>query len=182
MVEIAEQERRVDERRRLREGRHVRRRDDRVVDRGALGHVLEILLLEAELAVQVHDELDRPVVIFLHQLLKPGHGPREGVVLVELRGAVQRDRLLGIGAADRERAGRKRRPPPRRRLHAVSSLSLPDSGSAPAAGWSFAGRPASPLPLGPRSNPRSTSPSASAPRSVAFASGSRGHDACHSRA
>ena len=103
VVEVAEQERRVDERRRLREGRHVRRRDDGVVDRGALGHVLEILLLEAELAVQVHDELDRPVVVFLHQLLEPGHGPREGVLLVELRGAVQRDRLLGMGAAGRER-------------------------------------------------------------------------------
>ena len=101
MVEIPEQERRVDERRRLREGRHVRRRDDGVVDRAALGHVLEILLLEAELAVQVHHELDRPVVVFLHQLLEPGHGPRERVLLVELRGAVQGDLLLGMGAAAR---------------------------------------------------------------------------------
>ena len=81
----------------------MRRRDDGVVDRGALGHVLEILLLEAELAVQVHHELDRPVIVFLDQLLKPGHRPREGVLLVELRGAVQGDLLLGMGAAGRER-------------------------------------------------------------------------------
>ena len=137
VVEIAEQERRVDERRRLREGRHVRRRDDRVVDRGALRHVLEILLLEAELAVQMHDELDVAVVIFLHQLLEPGHGPREGVVLVELRGAVQDDRLLGVGAADRERQSRERRQAaPAKTRCSLISLSL-ISGPAPAARFSW---------------------------------------------
>ena len=70
MREVAEQERRVDEGRGLRERRHVRRRDDGVVDGFALGHVLEVLLLEAEGRVLVQREVDRLAVVFLDQLLE----------------------------------------------------------------------------------------------------------------
>ena len=41
----------------------MRRRHDRVVDRLALRHVLEILLLQAELAVLVQHEVDRLAVV-----------------------------------------------------------------------------------------------------------------------
>src|SRR5205085_12254314 len=95
-LEIAEQERRIDERRRLGEGRHVRRRDDAVVDRDALVHVGEIVLLQAELAVAVEHELDRLAVVFLDKLLELDERLVEGVVVVELYRAVQRDRLLRV--------------------------------------------------------------------------------------
>jgi hypothetical protein len=54
----------------LRERRHVGRRDDRVVDRDALVHVGEVVLLEAELAVAVEHEVDRLAVVLLDQLLE----------------------------------------------------------------------------------------------------------------
>ena len=85
---------RVDERRRLGEGRHVGRRDDAVIDRLALRHVLEILLLETERRVLVQREIDRLAVIFLHQLFEPDQRLVEGVIVVELHGAVQRDGRL----------------------------------------------------------------------------------------
>jgi hypothetical protein len=91
--QVAEQERRVDERRGLGEGRHVGRRDDAVVDRLALRHVLEVLLLQAEFAVAVQDEVDRLAVVLLDQFLELQQGPVEGVVVAELHGAVQRDGL-----------------------------------------------------------------------------------------
>ena len=94
--EVAEQERRVDERSRLGEGRHVRRRHDREVDRAALRHVLEVLLLEAELAVLVQDDVDRPVGAGLDEVAEPGERLGEGVVVVELRGPVELDRLLRV--------------------------------------------------------------------------------------
>ena len=85
----------------LREGRHVRRRHDRVVDRLALRHVLEILLLEAERGVLVQHEVDRLAVVFLHQLLELHQRLVEGVVVVELHGAVERDDLLGLDLSER---------------------------------------------------------------------------------
>jgi hypothetical protein len=103
--QVAEQERRVDEGSGFGEGRHVGRRDDGVVDRLALRHVLEILLLEAERRVTVQDEVDRLAVIFLHQLFEPEQRLVEGVVVVELHGAVQRDRRLGVRTAN-ERGGK----------------------------------------------------------------------------
>ena len=48
VLDALEHERRVDKGRRLGEGRHVGRRDNAVIDRLALGHVLEILLFEPE--------------------------------------------------------------------------------------------------------------------------------------
>ena len=104
--EVAEQERRIDERRRLGEGRHVRRRHDRVVDRLALRHVLEILLLEPERGVAVQDEVDRLAVVFLDQLLELQQRLVEGVIVVELHRAVERDDLLRLrlrrGGEDRK--------------------------------------------------------------------------------
>ena len=110
VIEIAEQERRIDEGRRLGEGRHVRRRDDAVVDRLALRHVLEILLLEAERGVLVQVEVDRLAVILLGQLLELDERLGEGVVVVELHGAVERDgglRLQDAGKAGAERDRRR---------------------------------------------------------------------------
>ena len=102
VVEVAEQERRVDERRGLGERRHVRRRHDRVVDRDALVHVREVVLLEAELAVLVQDEVDRLAVVLDGQLLEFLQRPGERVAVVELDGAVQRDGLLRERAAERD--------------------------------------------------------------------------------
>jgi hypothetical protein len=94
VVEIAEQERRVDEWRRLRERRHVRRRHNAVIDRDALVHVREVVLLEAELAVLVQHEVDGLAVVLDHELLELDERAREYVVVRELHCAVQRDRLL----------------------------------------------------------------------------------------
>jgi hypothetical protein len=107
VIEVAEQERRVDERRGARERRHVRRRNDRVVDRLALVHVGEVVLLQAELAVLVQHEVDRLAVVLLHQLLEAGQRLGEGVLVVELRRAVQRD---GLGRSGELRMPRKTRP------------------------------------------------------------------------
>ena len=96
MIEVAEEKRRVDERRRFRERRHVGRRNDAVVDRDALVHVREVVLFEAQLAVLVQHEIDRLAVILFHQLLEPHQRLVESVVVVELNGAVERDRLLGV--------------------------------------------------------------------------------------
>jgi hypothetical protein len=90
-VEVAEQERRIDERRGLGEGRHVRRRHDAVIDRLALRHVLEILLLQPERRVAVQHEVDRLAVVLLDQLFELEQRLVEGVVVVELHGAVERD-------------------------------------------------------------------------------------------
>ena len=123
VVEIAEQERRVDEGRRLGEGRHVRRRDDAVVDRLALRHVLEILLLEAERGVLVQDEVDRLAVILLDQLLELDQRLGEGVVVVELHGAVERDgRLRLSGCRESRRPARASSRPGRREPFCVSCL------------------------------------------------------------
>jgi hypothetical protein len=84
MGEVLEQERRIDERRRLGEGRHVGRRHDGVVDRNALVHVGEIVLLEPELAVLVKDEVDRLAPVLLGQLAELGQRFGESVVVVEL--------------------------------------------------------------------------------------------------
>ena len=54
----------------LRERRHVRRRHDPVVDRDALVHEREVVLLEAELAVLVQDEVDRLAVVLDDELLE----------------------------------------------------------------------------------------------------------------
>ena len=82
------------------EGRHVCRRHDRVIDRLALRHVLEILLFEAERRVAVQDEVDRLAVILLDQLLEFQQRLVEGMVIVELDSPVQGD---GLGAdAQRE--------------------------------------------------------------------------------
>ena len=94
VLDALEHERSIDERRRLGEGRHVGRRDDAVIDRLALRHVFEILLLETERRVLVQREIDRLAVIFLHQLFEPEQRLVEGVIVVELHGAVQRDRRL----------------------------------------------------------------------------------------
>ena len=91
--EVAEKERRVDEWRGLREGRHVRRRHDRVVDRFALRHVLEILLLQAERGIAVQHEVDRLAVVFLDQFFELQERLVEGVIVVELHRAVERDDL-----------------------------------------------------------------------------------------
>ena len=103
MVEIAEQERRVDERRRLRECRHVRRRDDSVIDRDSLVHVGEIVFLEAEFAVLVQNEVDRLAVVLDDELLEAHERLRERVVVGELDGAMERDRLLGV--CDKRQSG-----------------------------------------------------------------------------
>ena len=114
VIEIAEQERHVEQRRGLGERRHVRWRHDAVVDRDALAHVGEIILLQPQLAVAVEHEIDRLAVVLLDQLLELQQRLVERVRIVELDGAVQRDRLLckGIerqreaqyGHAARERA------------------------------------------------------------------------------
>ena len=93
VIQVAEQERRVDERRRLGKGRHVRRRHDRVVDRNALVHVREIVLLQPEFAVAMQDEIDRLAVVLLDEFLELQHRLVEGVVVVELDRAVKRDGL-----------------------------------------------------------------------------------------
>jgi hypothetical protein len=95
VVEVPEEEGHVHQRGLLGEGRHVRRRDDGVVDREPLAHVGEVVLLETELAVPVELELHRLAVILLHQLGELQHGLVEGVVVVELAGPAQRDRLGG---------------------------------------------------------------------------------------
>ena len=94
MVDALEHEGRIDEGRGLGEGGHVRRRYDAVVHGLALRHVLEILLLEPQRGILVQGEVDGLAVIFLHQLLEPGQRLGEGVVVVELHGAVERDRRL----------------------------------------------------------------------------------------
>jgi hypothetical protein len=86
--EVPEQERRVDERRRLGERGHVRRRDDGVVHRLALRHVLEVLLLQAELAVLVQDPVGLLARVLVDQLLEADQRLGEGMVVVELRCAV----------------------------------------------------------------------------------------------
>jgi hypothetical protein len=109
--EIAEQERRVDERRCLGEGRHVGGRNDRVVDRLALRHVLEILLLQAELAVLVEHEIDRLAArVFFQQLIEAHHRLGEGMLVVELRGAVQRQALAQCGQRERRHRGEQKPP------------------------------------------------------------------------
>ena len=77
----------------------------RVVDRDALVHEREVVLLEAELAVLVQHEVDRLAVVLDGQLLELLQRPVEGVAVVELDGAVQRDRLRdGVEReAERER-------------------------------------------------------------------------------
>ena len=104
VIEVAEQEGRVDERRCLRERRHVRWRDDAVVHRLALGHVLEILLLETQRGVLVQVEVDRLAVILLGELLELDERLGEGVVVVELHRAVERDGLR-LRPADAGKAG-----------------------------------------------------------------------------
>ena len=94
VVEVAEQERRVDEGGGLGEGRHVRRRHDAVVDRDALIHVSEVVFLQPQLAVAVEHEVDRLAVILFDQLLEPEQRLVEGVIVVELHRTVQRHRLL----------------------------------------------------------------------------------------
>ena len=65
----------------------------RVVDRDALVHVGEVVLLEAELAVPVQDEVDRLAVVLGGQLLELEQRLVERMVVVELHGTVQRDGL-----------------------------------------------------------------------------------------
>src|SRR5262245_2771489 len=115
VVEVAEQERRVDERGGLREGRHVRRRHDAVVDGDALVHVGEVVFLQPQLAVAVEHEVERLAVVALDQLLELQQRLVEGVVVVELDCAVQGDRLLGVARRRNDenggdRSGEQRRP------------------------------------------------------------------------
>src|SRR4029434_7833327 len=69
---------------------------DAVIDRLALIHVGEIVLLQAELAVSVQHEVDRLAVILLDQLLEFQKRAVERMVVVELNGAMQGDDLLGL--------------------------------------------------------------------------------------
>ena len=94
MIEVAEQERHVEQRGSLGERRHMRGRDDTVIDRDALTHIGEIILLQPQFAVAVQDEIDRFAVVLLDQLLELQQRLVERVRIVELDGAVQRDRLL----------------------------------------------------------------------------------------
>src|SRR5438552_1247426 len=105
VVEVAEDERRVYERRRLREGGHMRRRHDPVVHALALVHVGEVVLLQPELAVLVEHESDRLAVVLLHQLLELEQRLVEGVVVVELHRAVQRDGLRDRARREARRHG-----------------------------------------------------------------------------
>jgi hypothetical protein len=73
----------------------MRRRDDAVIDRDALVHVGEIVLLQAQLAVAVEHEIDRLAVILLDQRFEPQQRLVEGVIVVELHRAVQCHRILG---------------------------------------------------------------------------------------
>src|SRR5215208_7000010 len=75
---------------------------DGVVDRDALVHVGEIVLLEPELRVLVKDEVDRLAPVLLRQVGELRHRLGEGMVVVELRRPVQRDlRLrLDVGRGD----------------------------------------------------------------------------------
>jgi hypothetical protein len=75
----------------------VRGRHDGVIDRDALVHEGEVVLLETELAVLVQHEVDRLAVVLLDQLLEFHHCLRERVVVIELRRAVQCDRRLCTG-------------------------------------------------------------------------------------
>ena len=88
----------------------MRRRDDPVIDCPSLRHVLEILLLQAELAVLVQHELDRLAVILLHQILEADQGAGEGVVVVELDRTVEGDglRLRTVHAQGEHGTGRQR--------------------------------------------------------------------------
>jgi hypothetical protein len=108
VCEIAEQEGCVDEGSCARERRHVRRRDDAVVDRAALRHVLEVLLLETERGVLVQHEIDRLAVVLLDQLLELDERLRERVIVIELHGTVQRQRRLRPhNCGHRDGAGRR---------------------------------------------------------------------------
>ena len=84
----------------------MRRRHHRVVDRDTLAHVGEIVLLESELTVHMHHEVDALVarVIELNQLLEFSHHPGEGVILVELARTVQCD-IGRLHATDRKNEG-----------------------------------------------------------------------------
>ena len=75
----------------------MRRRDDAVVDRDALVHIRKVVFFQAQLAVLVQHEIDRLAIVLLHQLLEFHEGLGERMVIVELNGAVQRDRLLRSG-------------------------------------------------------------------------------------
>ena len=76
----------------------MRWRDDAIVDRDALAHVSEIILLQPQLAVAVENEVDRLAIVLLDQILELEQRLVERVRVVELDGAVQRDRLLRDGS------------------------------------------------------------------------------------
>ena len=120
VVEVAEQEGHVHEGGLLGEGRHVGGGDDRVVHRQALAHVGEVVLLQPQLAVPVEDEVHRLPVVLLDQLGELEHGLVEGVVVVELAGALQGD---GLGSRRRRRRAGSR-PGGRRRRTRVFSWAI----------------------------------------------------------
>ena len=121
MRQVAEDEGRIDEGRRLGEGGHVRRRDDGVVHRPALRHVLEILLFQAEAAVLVQHEIDRLAVVLLDQLLELDHRLGIGMVVAELGGAVQGDDALGAHRDGQEGGRGQRAAQQGPAVHGVSS-------------------------------------------------------------
>jgi hypothetical protein len=70
-----------------------------------MAHVGEVVLLEAQLAVQMQLELDvfGPPIVLMHEFLELAHGLGKRVVLVELAGADQGDRVRRSEAAASER-------------------------------------------------------------------------------
>ena len=72
----------------------MRRRHDAVVDRDALIHIGEVVLLQPQLAVAVKHEVDRLAVILFDQRFEPQQRLVEGVVVIELNRAVERHRVL----------------------------------------------------------------------------------------
>src|SRR4028118_955838 len=95
MSEVAEQEGGVDERRCLREGRHVSRRYDGKVHGSPLSHVLEVLLFEAEFAVLVQNDIQGLAIASFGHLAELRQRLRKCMIVVELRSAVEFDRGLG---------------------------------------------------------------------------------------
>ena len=77
------------------------RRHDAVVDRDALIHVREVILLEPQLTVAVKDKIHRLAVVLLDELLEAQQRFVERMVVGELDSAVEGDRLL---RRDAERA------------------------------------------------------------------------------
>ena len=97
MIEVAEQERHVHQWRLLGIRRHVRRSDNRVVNGNALTHEVEVVLFKPQFGIAMKDELDRLAIACSGEFLELQQGLVEGMLIVELRGAME----LNVGGVCR---------------------------------------------------------------------------------